>query len=155
MANWFTKPPETSENNSQPNAPEAAESPPLVQEAASVEGEQVAFGKTLEPIAVPFVSVWSPVLVDPVQIQIDNGDRRGRRQRLLQLDAGGGHQLVVEAKRLRLVGTELDLLAVDFDVPASARFLVERLREVSHGANPPIESRNGNIRGNRKVRVKN
>jgi hypothetical protein len=62
---------------------------------------------------------------------------------------------MVEAKSLGWIGTELDSLAVDVHVPASATFLVERLREVSHSANPPMESRNGNIRGNRKVRAKN
>jgi len=52
---------------------------------------------------------------------------------LLLCLATGGHDLVIRAECLVLVRAEVDLLAVDLDVPAVAGSAVERFREVRHG----------------------
>src|SRR5439155_2969087 len=54
-----------------------------------------------------------------------------------------GHQRMVAAERLGLIGAEVDVLALDLDVPAVLLRTVERLRKMRYGCEPLGNSRAG------------
>lgn len=84
-----------------------------------------------EPLEVPAVAgvgAGGPVGLAPVEEPVhqagDGGRLNGRR---------GGHELVLPPEGGGAVAAEVDLPAVDLDVPQVAAQAVERLREVGHG----------------------
>jgi len=75
---------------------------------------RVSQNESLQAIAIPLIRLGSPVLLNPFQIRIDDAGEHFRRNRLLPWS---GHQLMVLPKRFLPVRTEIDLFAVDLDVP--------------------------------------
>ena len=86
-------------------------------------------GERLEVVAVPVVGPRGAVLLAPVEERVEDREHgvAGRQSRLI---SAARHQVVIAAERLVAVGAEVDLAAVDLDVPEPTRGAEERLEIV-------------------------
>ena len=77
-------------------------------------------GEGLEVVAVPVVGPRGAVLLAPVEERVEDRDH-GVAGRPVAAGRGRRHQVVIAAERLVAVGAEVDLAAVELDVPEPAR----------------------------------
>jgi hypothetical protein len=81
----------------------------------------------LQPVLIPAIGIWRTMPLHSIQKRIRNrSERFGRNRPLLRL----GKQLFVAVKGLSFVRTEVDLLAVQRDVPDAPSRAIPRLRKL-------------------------
>ena len=88
-----------------------------------------------DPVFVPTVGVWRPMLFTPVQELIEDDDSQmlgGECRRYVRLLGVLLHQAVVSLECRRLIVAKIDLFPVDLDVPEAAGRSEERFWKVRH-----------------------
>ncbi len=93
--------------------------------------------QSLQPVTIPLEGIGRAVLLSPVQVDVDRTDERleAHRSNRLRLPPAS-HHLVVAIEGGIAVGTEIDLTAVDLDVPQVPGRTEKRPREMDI-AKPP------------------
>ena len=90
--------------------------------------------ETLKPVLIPGIRVSGTVLQHPVEKQIEKFGQPHSGAGVFLGDATvlsrHRHQLVIPDKRRFAISTEVNLTAVDLDIPGVARFSVERFWNV-------------------------
>jgi hypothetical protein len=100
-------------------------------EGTDVGGAQlrVFVDESFEAVMVPAVRLRRAVSLNPLEKRINDGGQRVRGE--FAFDRAG-EELFVLLERLVLVGTEIDLLAAERDVPDAPRGAKPRLGELFH-----------------------